>query len=171
MSLRPTWDNIYLDIAKIISRRSSCVKLQTAAVIVKYTENFKGSQIIATGYNGTFAGAMECSEFWKNMYIKSRSALSFAEWLRLDDIRAEHREWSAKNEMHAEANALRYISANDVKNCVMYSIYSPCNACAKDILAYGIKTVIYQKKYARGDDAIHLLRKAGVDIRCAEQIS
>ena len=43
---RKTFDDYYLDIAKSVAKRSSCLRRQYGAVIVK------NNRIISTGYNG-----------------------------------------------------------------------------------------------------------------------
>ena len=47
---RPSWDDYFMAIAKIIAARGTCDRLYAGSVLVK--EN----RIIATGYNGSPAG-------------------------------------------------------------------------------------------------------------------
>ena len=49
---RPTWDEIWMDFAKSISRRSYDPRFQVGAVIV--TED--NTQVLSVGYNGNYAG-------------------------------------------------------------------------------------------------------------------
>ena len=97
-------------------------------------------------------------------YLVKKNAVNipFEQWLMQTDIKTRHREWSIRNEMHAEANALRYLSADNTENCVLYTLYSPCDMCAKAIRAHGIKRIVYMYEYARGQHAIEMLTKAGV---------
>ena len=44
---RPGWDDYFMEIAKVVSSRSTCMRRSVGAVIVK------NKQIVATGYNGT----------------------------------------------------------------------------------------------------------------------
>ena len=53
--MRPSEDEYYLNIAKAIAQRSTCLRRQYGAVIVKNKE------IIATGYNGVPRGSEHCS--------------------------------------------------------------------------------------------------------------
>lgn len=167
-SLRPSWDETYMEMTEILAKRSSCVKIHTAAIIVKYSErgNHKSNQIIAIGYNGTLSGEKECCDYWYEVYRDEvpDNSVEFKQWLKKDSVRGRHREWSAKHEMHAEANALRYVSADSSENCIMYTLYSPCDACAKAIRAHGIKQVRYKYQYARGREALKMLEAKGVNI-------
>ncbi len=43
---RPNWDEYFLDIAEVVSRRASCFRNHVGAVIVQ------DKDIISTGYNG-----------------------------------------------------------------------------------------------------------------------
>lgn len=47
---RPSWNNYFMQIANIISKRSSCQRLHVGCVIVK------DNHILSTGYNGFIAG-------------------------------------------------------------------------------------------------------------------
>ena len=51
---RPDWDTYFLRIAKLVAQRSTCIRRQVGAVIVR--EN----RILATGYNGAPNGVAHC---------------------------------------------------------------------------------------------------------------
>lgn len=160
---RPSWDDTYSSIMHELAKRSSCLKLKTSALIVK------NNQIIAMGYNGTFDKHTECHNYWLDKYKKmdlsdDMDISSFDEWIKSKEFKELHRNWSKCNENHAEANALRWISAADTNNCTMYTLYSPCSACAKDIIAHKIKTVYYKYMYKHGIDAIDILGKANINV-------
>ena len=53
---RPSWDEYFMDIARVVASRSNCVKRKVAAVIAK------DRRIISTGYNGTPRGVRNCNE-------------------------------------------------------------------------------------------------------------
>ncbi len=156
MDLRPSWNKTFIDIVEVLAKRSLCLKLKTAAIIVKDT------QIISIGYNGTYSKCIECNEFWKEEHKKNNLTISFDEWLNTEEFKDMHREWSKLYEVHAEANALANIKRADANNCVMYTLYAPCDACAKAIKAYGIQLVYYKHKYKHGDDALERLNKLQV---------
>jgi dCMP deaminase len=58
MSHRPSWDQVWMEFAKSISRRSYDPRHQVGAVIV--TED--NTQVLAVGYNGNFAGGPNAVE-------------------------------------------------------------------------------------------------------------
>ena len=54
--VRPDWDHYFMEIAQVVSKRSTCLRRSVGAVIVK------NKQILATGYNGTPKGMPHCGE-------------------------------------------------------------------------------------------------------------
>jgi len=55
-SLRPPWDAYFLEIARVVASRSTCLRRQVGAVAAR------DRQILATGYNGAPSGLRHCSE-------------------------------------------------------------------------------------------------------------
>ena len=53
---RPSWDEYFMEIAEIVKTRSTCMRRQIGAVIVK------DNRIITTGYNGAPSGCRHCTE-------------------------------------------------------------------------------------------------------------
>ena len=45
--------------------------------------------------------------------------------------------------IHAEMNALMF-AKRDLENCILYTLYAPCENCLKHILQSGIKRIIYK---------------------------
>jgi len=83
-------------------------------------EDYSG-KIISTGYNGLKSG---CDT--QNTPIFTR-------------------EDKLKYFIHAETNALSEIVKNQIKT--IYITHSPCQYCAQNIVAHGIKEVIYLQEY------------------------
>jgi len=54
--MRPSWNEYFMLIAKLVSTRSTCNSRPTGAVLVK------DRQILATGYNGSMPGAPHCTD-------------------------------------------------------------------------------------------------------------
>lgn len=166
MNNRPKWDGTFSDILDVFAKRSTCLKYKTAAMIVS------GSQIISFGYNGTFSRCTECDAYWlnyyRNTYVAKTSVTStFEEWIRTEEFRTLHREWSKNHEIHAEVNALNWISKRNIDDTyILYTTYSPCDACAKAIISYGIKTIKYKHKYPNGEAA--LVRLIGQGVKCIQ---
>src|SRR3989338_7278239 len=53
---RPSWDDYFMSLARIIASRGTCNRLYTGAVLVK------DKRIISTGYNGSPPGLPHCDE-------------------------------------------------------------------------------------------------------------
>ena len=145
---RPTWQATHIGICKLMMERSKCIKYRTGAVITK------GDRVLASGYNGTCSKTVECYDYWREYYIKRikpmfRNRLTtFKKWKNTAKCKSLHSKWSINHEMHAEMNALRDVTRADIDDtCALYTYLSPCEQCAKNILAYGIKTVYYKTKY------------------------
>jgi deoxycytidylate deaminase len=141
---RPGWDQVIIGMLEKLVLRSQCLKVQTAACMVQ-----KGNQIIAMGYNGTLPKHVECVDYWTKVHQEAREAdekipEELSEWIQTEEWRVRHREWSLKAEVHAEANALKQVAQETAVACTLYTLKSPCRACVKDILSYGIKRVVYR---------------------------
>ncbi|HIC85344.1 MAG TPA: cytidine deaminase, partial [Desulfobacterales bacterium] len=53
---RPTWPEYFMSIAKMVAKRSTCLRRQVGAILVK------DKRILATGYNGAPRGLRHCEE-------------------------------------------------------------------------------------------------------------
>ena len=53
---RPGWDEYFLSIAVLVSKRSTCIRRGVGAVLVK------DKRILATGYNGAPQGIVHCDK-------------------------------------------------------------------------------------------------------------
>ena len=145
--MRPSFDDIYMDLAKNLAERSHCVKIKVGAVLTKDT------RIVSLGYNGPPAGTNNCDEEWPDAGCPrdSKGGCSLA--------------------LHAEQNALIYASKNNVplENCTIYVTLAPCLSCARIIFASGIKKVIYLNSYAEykgisTDEGVDFLKKFGIEV-------
>jgi dCMP deaminase len=118
-------DKNFINIAHEIATASKCVSKQVGAVIVK------DGRILSTGYNGTPAGYQNCSDYWNGEYTK------------------DHHEWSKQYEIHAEMNALIWAAREgiSVKDATIYVTLEPCSECSKNIIASGIKRIVYDRSY------------------------
>lgn len=141
---RPSWDEYFMDIAEVVSRRSNCMKRKVAAVIVK------DKRIISTGYNGTPRGVQNCNEGGCprcNSFAPSGSGLT--ECLC----------------SHAEENSIVQAAYHgiSVKDATIYSTFSPCLLCTKMIINSGIVRVVYKADYPLNDVSFDLFRQAEVE--------
>jgi dCMP deaminase len=117
---RKDWHEYFMDIAKMVSTRSTCTRKNIGAVIVK------GKTILSTGYNGSVRGRPHCSEIGCDM---------------------ENGHCVAT--IHAEANAIIQAAKNGVAidGSEIYTTASPCWNCFKLIANSGIKEIYYGEFY------------------------
>ena len=124
----------YLGIAKAVSARSTCLRRQYGAVIVKDDE------IIATGYNGSPRGTTNCSD-------------SGECWRAANGI-PHGQQYEKCVAVHAEENAIISAARRDMIGAILY-LYGeengksidaePCEICRKLILNAGIG-LVYKSK-------------------------
>lgn len=142
---RPKWDKYFLDIAKLVAKRSTCLRRQVGAVLVK------NNQILTTGYNGAPTGIEHCG---KTGCLR----------IKLKVPSGERHELC--NGLHGEHNALLQAALHGVsaKGAKLYSTIQPCIICAKMLINVGIKEIVIYKGYP-DKMADNLLRKAGIKVR------
>jgi len=143
---KPEFDDIYMELAVNLAKRSHCLKRHVGAVLTKDT------RIISIGYNGPPSGTHNCDEEWPGTGCPrdSKGGCSLA--------------------IHAEQNAILYAVKNKtgVEGATLYVTLSPCLACARIIFSMGIRRVIYLNSYAEykgiaSDEGIDFLVRFGVD--------
>jgi dCMP deaminase len=143
---RPSWDEYFLSIARVVASRSNCVKRRVGAVIAV------DRRLISTGYNGTPRGVRNCNEGG------CPRCNSFAEGgTRLDECLCSH----------AEENAITQAAYHGVavRGGTLYTTLSPCLMCTKMIINAGIEEVAFNAEYPLGDVSLALLREAAVKLR------
>lgn len=143
---RPTWDEYFMRIARVVASRSNCMKRKVAALIVK------DGRIISTGYNGTPRGTKNCNEGGCprcNAFKPSGQGLT--------DCYCSH----------AEENAIVQASYHGIgiKDATLYTTFSPCLICTKMIINSGIGEVVYNEAYPLGGEALALLRQPHIKVR------
>jgi dCMP deaminase len=125
-------DQSFINIAKEIAFASKCVSKQVGAVIVK------DGRILSTGYNGTPTGYTNCDDYWDKQYT------------------SQHHEWSKTYEIHAEMNAIIWAARKgiSIENATIYVTLEPCSECSKNLIASGIKKIVYDKGYEHTNSEI-----------------
>ena len=128
--LRPTKDTYYLDIARAVSKRSTCLKRHYGAVIVNNDE------IIATGYNGAPKGLHHC--------IDSGGCLR-----KLNNIPSGTRQEVCRA-AHAEQNAIisAAVKGVSIKGGTIYVNTYPCSICTRMLINAEIKRIVYDSDYS-----------------------
>ncbi|MDD5729039.1 MAG: dCMP deaminase family protein [Victivallales bacterium] len=147
---RPGWDQYFMDIAQVVAARGNCSRRQVAAVIVK------DHRIISTGYNGTPRGIKNCFE---------------GGCPRCSSDAPSGHDLGSCLCSHAEENAIVQAAYHgiSVKGATLYTTFSPCLLCSKMIINSGIREVVYHQEYSIAEQALALLREAGVIIRPLEE--
>ncbi|NJC88817.1 MAG: dCMP deaminase family protein [Desulfuromonas sp.] len=125
---RPSWDEYFMDIARLVARRSTCLRRQVGAVMVKE------KNILATGYNGTPSGIAHCAETG-----------CLREHLKVPS--GERHELCRG--LHAEQNAIIQAARHgvNISGAILYCTNSPCIICTKMLINAGIRRVVYLDGY------------------------
>jgi len=139
---RPSWDQYFMDIVDLVSRRSTCLRRKVGAILVR------DKRILATGYNGPPAGIAHCSDVGC-----LRDKLKVPSGERHELCRG----------LHAEQNAIIQAALHGVstKGATIYCTNHPCIICAKMIINSGIESFVYKEDY-RDELAEEMLREAGI---------
>jgi len=142
---RPSWDEYFLEISGIVSKRSTCLRRKVGALIVK------DRRILATGYNGSPSGVKHCEEVGC-----MRARLKVPSGQRHELCRG----------LHAEQNVLLQAALYGVssKGGMLYITNQPCIICAKMIINAGIKEVVIAGNYP-DKMAAEFLKSAKVKVR------
>ncbi|MDD1743688.1 MAG: dCMP deaminase family protein [Methanomassiliicoccales archaeon] len=125
---RPDNDTYFMRMAELVATRSTCLRRQVGAVVVKE------KRVLTTGYNGAPKGLKHCAE--------------------VGCVRTQNNiESGTRHELcrgvHAEQNAViqaAYFGAS-IKGATIYTTNFPCVMCAKILVNAGIIEVIYKDEY------------------------
>lgn len=133
--MRPSKDAYYLNIARAVSMRSTCLKRQYGAVIVNDDE------IISTGYNGSVRGGKNCCD------VGSCPRLSLPH---------NSGDYAICESVHAEQNAIISASRREMIGGTLYLFgredekdiddVEPCPICRKLIANAGISRLVTKDK-------------------------
>lgn len=125
---RPGWDEYFMEIAQVVSKRSTCLRRSVGAVIVK------NKQILTTGYNGAPKGMDHCE-----VTGCLREQLKVPSGTRHELCRG----------IHAEQNAVIQAAVNGVstEGATLYCTHQPCVVCTKILINAGIQRVVYANPY------------------------
>jgi dCMP deaminase len=141
---RPGWDEYFMGIVDLVAQRSTCLRRQVGAVIVK------DKNILATGYNGAPRGLAHCADVGC-----LRDQLNVPSTEKHELCRG----------LHAEQNAIIQAAYHGVgiNGATVYTGTFPCVICAKMIINAGIVKVMYRESY---DDRLsrELLSEAGITV-------
>ncbi|HMA76211.1 MAG TPA: cytidine/deoxycytidylate deaminase family protein [Candidatus Krumholzibacteriaceae bacterium] len=125
---RPTWDEYFMKITRLVAERSTCLRRQVGAIIVIK------KRIISTGYNGAPKGLEHCLDIGC-LRVKM-------------EIPSGERQELCRG-VHAEQNAIIQAAGGgiDMEGSTMYCTDSPCATCSKMIINAGIRKLVLGRKY------------------------
>ena len=143
-----TKDEYYLGIALAVAKKSTCLKKQYGAIIVK------NDQVLATGYNGPVRGEPHCTKCTKVSCDKDML------------------EYSSCPACHAEMNCIISVSRDEMLGATLYLAgyitstgeenlnVEPCEICLRLIKNAGIDRVVTNNGVLYIRDSNGILRKA-----------
>ncbi|MCR4424721.1 MAG: dCMP deaminase family protein [Firmicutes bacterium] len=141
---RPAWDDYFMEIARVVAKRSTCLRRQVGAVAVR------DRQILATGYNGAPSSLKHCSEVGC-----VRTTLGVPAGERHELCRG----------LHAEQNVIIQAALHGVAiaHATVYCTHQPCVVCAKMLINAGVSKVVFGGEYP-DEMAYGLLKEAKVEV-------
>jgi dCMP deaminase len=144
LTIRPTIDEYFMEIASVVAKRSTCLRNQVGAVIVK------DKRILSTGYNGAPRNLEHCLDIG---CIRQQN--NIASGTRHELCRA----------VHAEQNAIIQAALHGVsiENATVYCTHQPCILCAKMLINSRVEKVVFGTVYP-DKEALAFFDKAGVKI-------
>ena len=123
--LRPSWDEWFMEIARVVSMRSSCRRRRVGCVVVS-----RDRYILSTGYNGSPAGSSHCTDTpCRGAGLPSGQGLDLCE------------------AVHAEQNAIARLKDVDSAH-TLYCTTPPCTGCVRIIAATPISVIACEGDYA-----------------------
>ncbi len=125
---RPSWDKYFMQIAELVSSRSTCLRRKVGAIIVK------DKRILTTGYNGAPRNLLHCEETGC-----LREKLNIPSGERQEICRG----------LHAEQNAIiqAALYGISIRGSTIYCTHQPCITCSKMIINAGIVKVVFKGEY------------------------
>ena len=143
-SQRPPWDAYFLEIARVVASRSTCLRRQVGAVAVR------DRQILATGYNGAPSGLRHCSQVGC-----IRESMQVPPGERHELCRG----------LHAEQNVIIQAALHGVamSGATVYCTHQPCVVCSKMMINAGVTRVVYSGGYP-DRLSCEMLAEAGVQL-------
>ena len=136
MDRRASWDEYFMNIARMVATRATCDRKHVGAVLVR------DRTLLSTGYNGSIRGHQHCTEVGHMM-----------------------EDGHCVRTVHAEANAIIQAAKNGVaiEGSDIYTTASPCWPCFKLIANAGIKRIVFGEFY-RDERIFEHARRLGIEL-------
>jgi len=149
LRVRPDWDTYFMEMAKLASSRSSCLRRAVGAVLVR------DRRMLATGYNGVPSRMLHC-----DVTGCIRDQMSIPSGERHELCRG----------LHAEQNAIIQAAFHGVsiRDADLYCTNLPCVICAKMLINAGIRRIIYLDGY-QDPLAMQMLSEVEMEMKKLEE--
>ena len=133
---RVSWDEYFMNIARVVATRATCDRKHVGAVIVR------DKTILSTGYNGSIRGLLHCNEVGHMMV-----------------------DGHCVRTIHAEANAIIQAAKNGTRidRAAIYVTASPCWSCFKMIANAGITRIVFGEFY-RDERVFEISKTLGIEL-------
>jgi len=133
-----------MDITHLVSKRSTCLRRQVGAILVK------DKKILATGYNGAPSKLNHCLDIG---CLREKMGIPSGE--RHELCRG----------LHAEQNAIIQAAYHgvEIRGSTLYCTNHPCIICSKMIINAGIRRVVFEEGYA-DELAKKMLKESGIKV-------
>lgn len=143
---RPSWDDYFMSVADAISKRSTCDRGRSGAVIAK------DRQVLATGYVGSPVGFAHCDQVGHKIKKLTHE----------DGTVTQH----CVRTVHAEQNAIAQAAKRGaaIEGATVYCRMTPCRVCAMLLINAGIKRVVCESRYHDGKESEDMFEKAKVTL-------
>jgi dCMP deaminase len=133
---RPRFHDIYMQLAVMMSERSTCARLKVGCAII--TPDFR--KVLAIGYNGNVSGGENDCDLHGEAAIGNCGCL------------------------HAEENAVINCDVPRSTEKIVFCTHLPCLMCAKRLVNLGGVQEVYYKNDYRKRDSLQLLYKQSIHI-------
>jgi dCMP deaminase len=120
LQTRPSWDEYFMMLTKLVATMGTCKKRKVGAVVTR------NRRILTTGFNGAPPGMQHCTEAGCLIFEEEGS--------------------SCRRVLHAEQNAILQNSAN-LEGATLYTSFIPCIDCMKEIVTAKVTEVVYEEEY------------------------
>jgi len=142
--VRPSWDEYFMEICRMVAKRGTCDRGRSGCVIVK------DKQILVTGYVGSPPGCAHCDDVGHEFKGKVHE----------DGKITNH----CVRTTHSEQNAICQAAKMGVSidRATLYCFMFPCYTCAKLIISSGIRRVVAVKDYHASTDSKRIFVEAGI---------
>ena len=143
---RPNWDDYFMKITSVVAERSTCLRHNVGAIIVK------NKRLLTTGYNGAVRGSEDCLKLGCK-----KDELELSSGFGSEECRA----------VHAEQNAIIQAAHHgiDLDGATLYCTTIPCRMCAKEIVNSGIKDIVTYSEYNGAKGSVEFLKNSGINFR------